>query len=912
MKKFIALILLYFVRMTLWFRYRVTIKGFENLNAETLSKPGGVLFLPNHPTIFVDPTLVTLAVWRKYPIRPMIVEYMYYTPGIRWMMDFMNALPVPNFVTTSNSLKEKKAEQVFETVIEGLKAGENFLIYPAGKVKHQAREIIGSSGVHRVIQSAPEANVVLIRTTGLWGSSFSRALTGQSPYMFATMWKGVKIALKNLLFFTPRRHVTIEFELAGPDFPYQGTRLEMNQYLERWYNRPDGIKPTQEKEPGESLNLVSYSMWKNELPTIKSATQANQSDVKAAKIPQPIQDKVKAKLAEMSSLPVDRINFNLDLGSDLGLDSLDNAELLAFLDENYEVSGFPVGELTTVGQVMAIAAKQQTVTEQVVEEEHVDLSKWKEVRTKEQVRLPEGATLFEVFLNNCQRMGSAIACGDAQAGIVTYAQAKLRVLILAEYIRSLPGEYVGILLPSSSTAYLTILACQLAGKIPLMINWTVGPRHLEAVVSLSKVQVVLSSWAFLDRLENVDFAGLEDKIVMLEDVKRNLSLKDKLKAYYYSKLSTAAILKHFNVEKMDENAAAVLLFTSGTESLPKGVPLSHGNILSNQRAAAEAVCIENVDILLGVLPPFHAFGFTLSGLFPLLCGFKVAYYPDPTNGKGLAKAVEHWKATIICGTPTFLKGMIKNARPKQLKTLRFFITGAEKAPADLFQLIKQLGHGQLLEGYGITECSPVLTINTQGDPKKGVGQACPGVELCVVDIDAHSPLPQGSRGLILARGPNIFAGYLNQNVASPFLAVNGKNWYSTGDLGYLDTEHNLILSGRLKRFVKIGGEMISLTAIEEALQKTVGQQANEEHGAVLAICAKEEAGERTRLFLFTCFKVTTDECNRALREEGFSNLVKIFQVQQVPEIPIMGSGKTNYRALEAHLPSETTLEAVKQ
>jgi long-chain-fatty-acid--[acyl-carrier-protein] ligase len=218
----------------------------------------------------VDPTLITLAIWKKYPIRPVIVEYMYYMPLIHTVMRLMNALPIPNFVTSSNSLKKKRADKVLETMIEDLKHKENFLIYPAGKTKHQAREVIGASGVHRIIQAVPEVNVVLVHTTGLWGSRFSRALTAGHvpPPMFETIFWGIKKVLKNLLFFTPRRQVTIEFTPAGPDFPYQASRLEMNRYLEKWYNRPDGILPQTGEEPGESLYLVSYSMWKEELPEI--------------------------------------------------------------------------------------------------------------------------------------------------------------------------------------------------------------------------------------------------------------------------------------------------------------------------------------------------------------------------------------------------------------------------------------------------------------------------------------------------------------------------------------------------------------------------------------------------------------------------------------------------------------------
>jgi long-chain-fatty-acid--[acyl-carrier-protein] ligase len=908
-RNLLALILLYVVRFSLWFRYRVTIKGLENLNRSTLNKPGGAVFLPNHPTVFVDPTLITLAVWRKYPIRPMVVEYMYYTPIIHSVMKFMNALPIPNFVNSSNSLKKKKADRVVETVIEDLKKGQNFLIYPAGKVKHQAREIIGgASAVHRIIQAVPEANVVLVRITGLWGSRFSRALTGKTPFMFATIWQGVKIVLKNLLFFTPRREVTIEFMPAPDDFPYRASRMELNKYLEDWYNRPDGLTETKLDHPGESLYLVSYSMWKEELPSIPSL-DSKDAQVESSQIPADIQQKVKKKLSEISQIPIEQIQPEMNLSSDVGLDSLDNAEILAFLDDEFDVAGVPVEELTTVGKVMALAANQVAFGEQV-EEEQQDLSKWRQFKSQKAMTVAPGKTIAEVFLNNCARMRGFIACGDMKAGVLTYDQAKLRVLLLAEYIRHLPGEYIGILLPSSVAAYLTVLACHLAGKVPLMVNWTVGPRHLESVIALSNVKVVLSSWAFLDRLENVNLTGIEECILTLEDVRRELTFVDQLKAYYRSKLGTASLLKIFNIENLSEHSPAVLLFTSGTESMPKGVPLTHHNILSNQREAAQIVDIHEDDILLGILPPFHAFGFTVSGLLPLVTGFRAAYYPDPTDGKGVAKSIERWSATVICGAPTFLKGVFKNAKNQQLKTLRICVTGAEKAPKELFDLVQQHSSASVIEGYGITECSPILTINMTGDPKRGVGKPLPEVNMCIVDLETHQPLPQGKQGLILVRGPNIFSGYLNKGLASPFLSVKGQNWYSTGDLGYFDSENNLIISGRLKRFVKVGGEMVSLTALEDALQQSMGHQTQAE-GPILAISAKEEAGEKTKIYLFTTLPMTIEEANKALRRAGFSNLIKITKVYQLPEIPIMGTGKIHYRALENQLTALMTKEELK-
>ncbi|MFI0434273.1 MAG: AMP-binding protein [Parachlamydiaceae bacterium] len=904
MKKYLALALLYFMRFSLWFRYRVTIKGADRINPDVLNKSGGVLFLPNHPTIFVDPTLVTLAIWKKYPIRPVIVEYMFYTPLINMIMRFMNALSIPNFVTSSNSLKKKKADKVVETIIEELNKKENFLIYPAGKTKHQAREVIGGSGVHRIIQSVPNANIVLVRTTGLWGSRFSRALTGghPPPSMFETIFWGIKKVLKNCLFFTPRREVTIEFMPAGPDFPYRASRLEMNRYLEKWYNRPDGILPHQGEEPGESLNLVSYSMWSEELPEIKSKEKGAE-EINLRKIPLEVQNKIKDKLFEMTQVPVHQIEPGMDLAGDLGLDSLDTAELIAFLDEEYEISGIPVNELTTVGKLMGLAAKQIVISEPV-EQIEINLANWEKSRSHRQAVIAQGSTIPEVFLNCCDKMGGAAACADHTAGVLTYAQAKMRVLLLADYIRKLPGEYIGILLPSSVAAYLTILACQMAGKIPLLVNWTVGPRHLETVVMLSKVEVILSSWSFLDRLENVDLDGVEDLIVMLEDVRREFSILDKVKAYVRSKMKSETLLARFNIEHLKKEDQAVLLFTSGTENMPKGVPLSHDNILCNQRGSLQLADLQEDDIVLGMLPPFHAFGFTLSGLLALLSGMRVIYFPDPMDGKGLAKAIARWKATVICGAPSFLKGIFKNTNPEELKTLRLCFTGAEKAPHDLFDMVNTLDHCQLLEGYGITECSPVITINMTGNQLKGVGKPLPGVELLIVHLDTHEPLPVGEQGLILTKGANVFGGYLNPGVSSPFLTIKGEKWYSTGDLGYLDAEGFLILCGRLKRFIKVGGEMISLAAIEDALQKTVGKKAiHIEEGPILAVCAKEDAGEKTKIFVFTRFPCSVEEVNRTLKEERFSNLVKVFKVEELTEIPLMGSGKINYRALEGMIPS---------
>lgn len=884
----------------LLFRYRITYKGLEHLNKETLNKPGGVLFLPNHPTAFIDPVIVCLGVWHKFPVRPMVIDYMYNKPVVNIGMRLINALPVPNFYEGSNSFKKKKIEGMMETVVHDLKAGDNFLVYPAGRLKATGMEEIGAnSAAHRLVQEVPEANVVLVRIKGLWGSSFSKALTGKTPSMSATVLKGIKIVLKNLIFFTPKRDVTIEFVPVPADFPRQAPRLEFNKYLENWYNQPDGLS---DQKAGDSLIFVSYSCFKEELPELNKPKATQDDTIKWDKIPAQVKDKVTAELARIASVDKSLITKEKGLGTDLGLDSLDIAELHAFLHDQFDVTGVPIHELTTVGKTWAIASKQITFKEGPEEDGQPQLANWFKPVPKKRCTVAPGETIPEIFLNNCARMGSQIACGDARSGILTYPQFKLRALLLAEYIRHLPGDYIGILLPASVPAFVCVLACQIAGKIPLMVNWTIGPRHLESVVQLSNVQVVLTSWAFIDRLDNVDFNGIDDRMVMLEDVRKEFGLFSKLNALYWSKRSTQAIMKHFNIDGISKHDPAVLLFTSGTESMPKGVPLSHANLLSNHRDALQLVEIFSTDCMYGFLPPFHSFGLSFGGLLAFVAGIKICFSPDPTNGNQLIKTFDKWGVSIFCSAPTFVKNMLKAATQEQLKNLRLCITGAEKTPPELIMQMEAFGKKECLsEGYGITECGPVLTLNVPGKPIVGVGKPLPSVQIKVVHPETYQPLPIGEQGMIIAKGSNIFSGYLNADLHSPFIEFDGEKWYVTGDLGFLDEQNNLTISGRKKRFIKIGGEMVSLSAIENALLGIAAKQklSLESDGPTIAICAKEKGGEKPHIYLFTKFHTNVEEANEVLKQSGFSNLVKISSVIVLDDIPVMGTGKINYRQLES-------------
>lgn len=891
------------LRLALSFRYKITVKGLEKLDKKSLSRPGGVLVLPNHPTLFVDPIIAALAVLPKFTIRPMIVEYMYYYPFVHGLMQRMRALPIPDFDISSNTLKRRKSEKVLVEVAKGLKEGDNFLIYPAGRIKATAYETIGgASGVHKILQDAPEANVVLMRIKGLWGSKFSRALTGAKPQMFPTIWWGIKQVLKNLLLFTPRRHVIIELEPAPADFPRNAPRMELNQWLERWYNKPDGFVEQVGPYPGDSLVLVPYSAWNRTPPEVHIEEQyrPTRRSVDISQIPQTVQEKVISKIALMTDNVPSSIRPEMSLSNDLGMDSLDTAELAVFLHDQFDIMTVPVKELTTVGRVMGIAAKQ-IVCKEPIKEEVTDISKWLQPAPHLRTEMPPGNNIPQVFVNSCKRAMKHAACVDPRSGVVTYQDMLLKAIVLSRLFRKMPGKHIGIMLPASVGASICIFAVQLAGKVPVMVNWTVGPRHLESVIKFADPKVILSSWAFVDRLEGVDLTPIEERTVLLEDLRREISLMDKIKSWILSKQCAASILKALNPEGEAPVDEAVVLFTSGTESMPKGVPLTHENILSNIRGALEGIPIYRDDILYGILPPFHTFGFSVSCLVPILTGIRVVFYPDPTDGKALANGFERWRVTIMCGAPTFIKGLLKSALPAQLQTMRLCVTGAEKAPPELFEMLRSIDkEGCIIEGYGITECSPVLTINPSDGLKKGVGRALSNVELLVVHPETLEPMPLHAQGLILARGPNVFGGYLNPGLESPFVIVQGKSWYKTGDLGELDENGYLNISGRLKRFIKIGPEMISLSALEEALLHMAPKKGwpTSQDAPTLAICAKEFQGEKPKIYLFSKFPLTVEEVNRALKEAGFSNIVRISAVQQIEDVPVMGTGKINYRALE--------------
>jgi len=460
----------------------------------------------------------------------------------------------------------------------------------------------------------------------------------------------------------------------------------------------------------------------------------------------------------------------------------------------------------------------------------------------------------------------------------------------------LPDSHIGIMLPASVGATTVYLATLFAGKIPVMVNWTVGSRNMVHSLNLIGVNNVLTANVLVNRLsmQGINLEQLSDSFVFLEDLRSKISYKSKISAYLRSRLSWSS-LKH---PKMTDTA--VILFTSGSENLPKAVPLSHSNIMTNIRDIPSMATVREKDVLIGILPPFHSFGITATIVFPLCIGIRTVYNPNPTEALTITRLIEEYRVSLMVGTPTFLNGIMKASSRRQLQTLRFVISGAEKCPAAVYDSINEHGLNiKLIEGYGVTECSPIVSFNMESAPKPyTIGRVMPSLEYVIIDVDTGEEVGRNKVGVLLVRGPSVFGGYLNYDGESPFVEHKSKEWYNTGDLVSEDNDGVLVFCGRLKRFVKLGGEMISLPAIEEVLAPHFVDA--DYDGPVIAVEATP-VEENPELILFTVKDTDRVSVNSYLRDAGLSALHNIRHVIKLNEIPVLGTGKTNYLELKKRL-----------
>jgi acyl-CoA synthetase (AMP-forming)/AMP-acid ligase II len=452
-----------------------------------------------------------------------------------------------------------------------------------------------------------------------------------------------------------------------------------------------------------------------------------------------------------------------------------------------------------------------------------------------------------------------------------------------------------IMLPALWWASLIITASYLAWKTPVMFNWTLPENAFDHCVDFSKVDKIITVKSFFDRVKTSFLEKYEQewKFVFLEDLLKNASFGEKIKAFLNSIF--------LPIPKQKENDIAVILFTSWSESLPKAVPLTHKNLIENIKGAISVFKVKQDDILIWFLPPFHSFGFTVNTIMPLITWMRVVYTPDPNDAKTILEIIKHTKATALTATPTFLKMILNLASWDDLKSLKYAVVWAEKCPQDVFDKFKKLvPDGKILEWYWITECSPVVSINPVENPKPWtVWKVIPNLDCIIMDLDDSSPdldIGIGKQWMILVSWSSVFNWYLDKNIENPFVEINWKKYYKTGDLWFLDEDEFLTITWRLKRFVKIAWEMISLPALEEIIAKKYLK----EWENALAVEAVEKDGN-VKIVLFSTYEISPDEVNDYIHKNWIPNLVKISENIVIDEIPVLWTWKTDYKELKKRI-----------
>jgi long-chain-fatty-acid--[acyl-carrier-protein] ligase len=504
-----------------------------------------------------------------------------------------------------------------------------------------------------------------------------------------------------------------------------------------------------------------------------------------------------------------------------------------------------------------------------------------------------GETVAEAFLNQAFSRRQMLIVADDLAGGVTYEKLIVGAAAMAVRFRAISTENVGLMLPASVACDLAFLGLHLAGKLPVVLNWTNGPANLAHAAQVMKLSHVVTSKAFIDRVQ-VEVPGT--KFLFLEEVRAGIGkfelLRGLIGVRFFGGSAKKSLLKGLST---DPHKPAVVLFTSGSEKAPKAVPLTHRNIISDQRGCLEALNIGREHSALGFLPMFHSFGLTVTGLLPLFVGVRIVHHPDPTDAGALVRKIATYKPTLVAGTPTFVGYIFDRAKPGELDSLKIIIVGAEKCPPAVFEKAKDIApNAEVLEGYGITECSPVVSVNRPGKIKPGtIGDPLPGVEVCVTKLDTKELLPRGEMGMLHVAGPIVFEGYRGYDGPPPFAEISGKRWYITGDLAAVDQSGAIVFHGRLKRFLKAGGEMISLPALEEPFAKKFPPS---DTGPRVAVEGIETTNGR-RIELFTTEPLTLHDANALLQQEGFRGVMRLDGVRQVEQIPVLGSGKTDYKVL---------------
>ncbi len=511
--------------------------------------------------------------------------------------------------------------------------------------------------------------------------------------------------------------------------------------------------------------------------------------------------------------------------------------------------------------------------------------------------------LGEACVRGLKRRPFAIAVVDGlDHSVLSRSKLLGAAAALSCYLRKeVPDERIAIVLPASKGSVVANLAVTLAGKIPVDLNFTAGRAANESCCKHADLRVAISATQFIDRLKDFPWP---QRVLKLDEMMP--AMKWRILFWWITSIlvPTRLLLRLLQIPKDGGPAEAILLFTSGSTGDPKGVVLSHRNIVGNVSQFRELLNAKKDDAILASLPFFHTFGSTVTLWYPLIEGVRIVTYPNPLEAAKNAALIERHKLTLLLATPTFLRAYLRKVEPHQLRSLRLVITGAEKLPLDLAKSFEERFDQKVFEGYGLTETAPVVSVNLpEPQPTKpgeqvqpssrlgSVGKMAPGIAAEIREPETNRKISLHDSGMLWLRGPNIFEGYLHEPERTGDVLRDG--WFKTGDIGRFDEDGFLYIEGRLSRFSKIGGEMVPHEAIEHKIVDLLGFSGRDERTIAIVGVQDETKGEA--LVLLAAADVDLTQLRTKLHEAGVPNLWIPKKIQSVESIPVLASGKLDLK-----------------
>lgn len=493
--------------------------------------------------------------------------------------------------------------------------------------------------------------------------------------------------------------------------------------------------------------------------------------------------------------------------------------------------------------------------------------------------------LHQQFVRIARRHAKKLAIIDKTTGkSITYSKALIGALILCSKFRKYDKGFIGIMIPTSAGCALSSVAMLMSGRVPVMINYSTGAENNARYAQKKcKFRTIIASKALLDKIG----CPVMDGMVMIEDLMASVTTGDKLKAILKSLLPVSILLSLFH--SGNENDTAAMLFTSGSEKDPKAVPLSHKNVISNIEGFSDYLGVSSEDKLISNLVFFHVFGLTVNLWVPFYHGMTNVTYANPLDFQTVSRIAREEKPTIMVGTPSFFWGYLQKSDPGDFKSLRFMITGADKCPDALREGFRNKHGVVLLEGYGTTETSPVISVNSLEFNRPGsTGKVLPNIQVRIENFETGQDCSVGEIGKILVKGPSVMKGYYDDPEQTA--EVLKDSWYNTGDMGYLDKDGYLWHAGRFKRFTKVGGEMVSLVKVENTLEKYLPPE--------VLCCVVEILDEKKGSLIIAAVSAEinkTEILRKMMTELPVIALPRQFLT--INELPVMGTGKVDFRSV---------------